>query len=76
MSTPDANVPPDTEVVQANISDQVFGLAFGFIVILIAIILILASKMFRTYLSLKRLKKKKIYYHLMKFSLQVVLLKL
>lgn len=56
MSTPEANEPPAPEVVQSNISGQVFGFAFGFIVIVVAIILILASKMFRTYLSLKRLK--------------------
>ena len=56
MSTPEANKQPAPEVVQANISGQVFGFAFGFIVIVVAVILILASKMFRTYLALKRLK--------------------
>ena len=56
MSTPEANAPPAPEVVQANISGQVYGFAFGFIVILVSIMLILASKMFRTFLALKRLK--------------------
>ena len=56
MSTPEANAPPAPEVVQSNISGQVFGFGLGFIVILVAIMLILASKMFRTFLALKRLK--------------------
>ena len=50
------NKPPTPAEFQSNVSGQVFGFAIGFICIILAIVLILASKMFRTYIALQRLK--------------------
>lgn len=59
MATPNPNVPekgPDKETIRQGITQQVNWFIFGVIMLLIVAVLILASKMFRVYLCLKRME--------------------